>query len=149
MLVKHNRYRNNLKGPCLWMEYTFQPLSLHSKCSRKLPSSSDTVGNLDWSEEIFSRIIGVTSRPRMNHWSPVRDGNWQNLCHVSRRQICGCQMSCLIWEYWSEWTRLGVGWLDGFMLTVKNFRIWGRVLLNKWGMHTVKNWRQIIIYSTS
>ena len=60
-MLKHSGYRN--KGPCLRMDYTYQPRSLRSKRSRKLPLSSDTVGYLDRSEGIFSRIVG---RPRMN-----------------------------------------------------------------------------------
>jgi hypothetical protein len=27
-------------------------------------------------------------------------------------------MSCSIWEYWSGWTRFGVGWPDGLVSTV-------------------------------
>src|ERR1700683_2396198 len=107
MSVKHSRYRN--KGACLRIEYTHQPLSLRSKRSRKFLLSLDTLEYLDRREGICSRIAGAALPPRTNHWSPVQDGNWQNLCHVSQRRSCGSQMSCSIWEYWSGWTHLVTG----------------------------------------
>src|ERR1700683_5036899 len=74
--------------------YTYQSLYSRSKRLRKPPSSP---GTLEWfvrSEGIYPKIVGAALSPRTGHWSPVREGNWQNLCHVSRRRSCGCQMSC-------------------------------------------------------
>ena len=57
ILVKGSGCRN--KGPCLQMEYTYQPLSSCLKHLQKLPSSQDTAEYIDCSEGIFSRIFGV------------------------------------------------------------------------------------------
>ena len=104
ILMRHSRCRK--KGYHIRTGYTYQPLSLRLKHPRKPPSNPDTLECFDRSERISSKSFWAALNPRRDHLSPGRDGSWQNLCHGFQRHSCGCQMSCSIWVYWQDWTRL-------------------------------------------
>jgi hypothetical protein len=112
-LVKHSRRIN--KGPCLWMEYTSQPLHLCLECSRKLLSSADSVGYHNWSEETCWELLG------WQHAQEVSAGFlWETA--IGRISVMcfggvGVIPRCLV-QYRSTGWNGHVWWRCGLVLTV-------------------------------